>query len=81
MKGKNNRTLYQCVHARVRSGRIRCDKGHVLCKKSDDGGIDIRRLARGEPLAYRICQGCPDFDCLGTSLPPEERGWLKKEAK
>ena len=78
MKEKKERTLYQCSHARVKGDRIRCRKGHTLLKKSEDGGIDILRLARGEPLAFRICQGCPDFDFMGPPLPPEERGWLKK---
>lgn len=78
MKGKNDRTLYQCFHSRVKKDRIRCDKGHILLKKSEDGGIDIIRLARGEPLAFRRCQGCPDFDCMGPPLPPEARGWVKK---
>ena len=78
MKGKDARTLYECSHARVKGDRIRCRKGHPLLKKSEDGGIEITRLARGAPLAFRICQGCPDFDCMGPPLMPEERGWLKK---
>jgi len=78
MKRKNARTLYECSHTRVKGDRIRCFKGHTLLKKSEDGGIDIRRLARGAPLIFRICQLCPDFDCMGPPLPPEERGWLKK---
>ena len=78
MKGKNDRTLYQCFHARVKKDRIRCDRGHILLKKSEDGGIDIIRLARGEPLAFRICQGCLDFDCMGPLPAPEDRGWVKK---
>ena len=82
MKGKKERTLYQCSHARVKGDRIRCRKGHPLLKKSEDGGTDIEQLARGEPLAFRICQECPDFDRMGPPVPPEERGWLKKkEAK
>jgi len=53
-----------------------------LLVRTDDNGIDVRRLARGEPLAYNICQSCPDFDGMGPPVPSEERGWLKKkEAK
>ena len=76
------RTLYECSHARVNGDRIRCRKGHPLLVRTEDNGIDVRRLARGEPLAYNICQSCPDFDCMGPPVPSEERGWLKKkEAK
>ena len=78
MKGKKERTLYQCFHARVKGARIRCCKGHTLLKKSEDGGTDIERLASGAPLAFRICQGCPDFDCMGPPLLPEDWGWINK---
>jgi hypothetical protein len=77
MKGKNRRTLYECSHARVCGDRIRCRKGHPLLTRTEDGGTAVRRLARGEPLAYGACQGCPDFDCMGPPVPPEEKGWLK----
>ena len=73
------RTLYECSHARVYGDRIRCSKEHPLLTRSEDSGIAIRRLARGEPLAYSICQGCPDFDCMGPPVPPQEKGWLKKK--
>jgi len=73
------RTLYECSHARANGDRIRCRKGHPLLVRTDDNGIDVRRLARGEPLAYNICQSCPDFDCMGPPVPSEERGCLKKE--
>ena len=79
MKEKGKRTLYECSHARVYGERIRCRKGHPLLTRSEDGGIAIRRLARGEPLSYSICQGCPDFDCMGPPVPPQEKGWLKKK--
>ena len=81
MKEKVKRTLYECSHARVYGDRIRCGKGHPLLARTEDGGIAVRRLARGEPLAYSVCQGCPDFDCMGPPVPPEEKGWLKKGAK
>jgi len=76
MKETKKLTLYECFHARVKSDRIYCDAGFRLSPTSNDGGLDIRRLARGEPLAISICQGCHDFDCVGPPLPPEERGWL-----
>jgi hypothetical protein len=72
------RTLYDCYHARVNGGRIYCRKGYTLSAKSGNGHIDIRRLARGEPLALAVCQKCADFDSMGPPVPPEERGWLKK---
>jgi len=79
MKEKNKRTLYECSHAQVYGERIRCRKGHMLLTRTEDGGIATSRLARGEPLAYGICQDCPDFDCMGPPVPAEEKGWLKKK--
>jgi len=89
MKESKKRTLYECSHARVNGDRIRCRKGYSLLMRTDggskgysllmrtDGGsIDIRRLARGQRLAFSICQKCPDFDCIGPPVLPEERGWL-----
>jgi len=76
------RTLYECSHARVKGGYIRCRRGHWLVPKSEDGSIGIGRLVRGQPLAFLVCQNCPDFDEMGPPVPPEEKGWLKKkEAK
>ena len=72
------RTLYECCHARVKGVRIYCEKGYVFSSKSDNGGLDVKRLARGDPLMLAICQECSDFDCMGSPLSPEERGWLKK---
>ena len=76
---KKKRTLYECSHARVKGERILCRKGHPFSLKTDDGSIDIKRLARGEPLALNICQGCADFDSMGAPIPEEERGWLKQK--
>ena len=76
---KRKRTLYDCSNARVELERIRCRKGHPLSVKTEDGGADFGRLARGEPLTYEVCQKCPDFDGMGPPVPPEERGWLKKK--
>jgi len=69
------RTLYECSHAKVKGKRIYCDRGHLLSLKSDNGSLDIRRLARGEKLALGVCQECPDFDSIGPPVPEEERGW------
>jgi hypothetical protein len=69
-------TLYECFHARVRGDRIYCDAGLNLSPTSVDGTLDVRRLARGEPLAMSICQGCVYFERMGPPLSPDERGWL-----
>jgi hypothetical protein len=71
------RTLYQCSHARVRGERIYCEKGHLLSPKSENGTLNIRRLARGDLLALGVCQQCPDFDRMGPPLAAAERGWLR----
>lgn len=72
------RTLYDCFHAHVNGSRIYCKKGYTLLAKSSNGYLDIRRLARGDPLALAICQKCADFDSMGPPVPPKERGWLKR---
>ena len=72
------RALCECSHARVKGNRIYCEKGYVFSLKSDNGGFDVKRLARGDPLVLAVCQGCPDFDSMGPPVPPEERGWFKK---
>jgi hypothetical protein len=76
---KKKRTLYECSHARVKGERIRCRHGHPFSLKSEDRGIEVKRLVRGEPLALNICQTCSDFDRIGSPVPEEERGWLKNE--
>ena len=73
------RTLYECSHARVKGSRIYCDKGYVFSSKSNNGGLDVKRLARGDPLILAICQECSDFDCMGPPIPEEERGWVRKK--
>ena len=72
---KNKRTLYECSHARVTGERIRCRRGHPFSLKSEDGGIEVKRLARGEPLALDICQACGDFDGTWEPMPESDRGW------
>ena len=77
---KKKRPLYECSHARAKGERIRCHCGHPLSLKSEDGGIELKRLANGEPLALNICQVCGDFDRMGPPVPEEARGWTKKES-
>jgi len=82
MKETKKRTLYECSHARVKGDCIYCFKGYLLYLRSGNGHLDISRLARGQRLAFKVCQSCPDFESMGLPIPPEERGWLKKkEAK
>jgi len=82
MKETKKRTLYECSYARVKGESIYCSKGYSLYLQPGNGHLDISRLARGQRLAFKACQNCPDFDCIGPPVPPEERGWLKKkEAK
>ncbi len=77
---KKKRTLYECSHARVKGERIKCHCGHPFSVKSEDGGIEVKRLANGEPLALNICQVCGDFERMGPPIPEEARGWSKKVA-
>ncbi len=75
---KKKRAVYDCAHARVKGERILCRKDHPFSLKTDDGSIDVKRLARGEPLQLDICQGCADFDSMGPPIPEEDRGWVKQ---
>ena len=79
MKETEKRTLYECSYARVRGDRICCSRGNHLLPKSADGCIGIGRLARGNQLAFQVCQNCPDFDSMGAPVPKEERGWLDEK--
>ena len=79
MKETKKRTLYECSHARVKGDWIYCQKGHPTSSKPGNGRLNISRLARGQRLAFGVCQGCLDFDCMGLPVPPEERGWLKRK--
>ncbi len=81
MKESKKRTLYECAHARVKGESICCGKGHPLHVRPGNGHLDISRLAKGKRLAFSFCQKCLDFDCMGPPVPPEERGWEKKESK
>ena len=75
---KKKRTLYECSRARVKGERITCCQGHPFSLKSEDGGIEVKRLAKGEPLALNICQVCGDFERIGPFISEDARGWLKK---
>ncbi len=79
MKETKKRTLYECAHARVNGEGVYCRKGYQLSLRPGNGHLDINRLARGQRLAFKACQDCLDFDCMGPPVPPEERGWLKKK--
>ena len=81
MKESKRRTLYECAHARVNGESISCRKGHQLNVRPGNGHVDLSRLAEGKRLAFMVCQSCPDFDCMGPSVPPEERGWLEEVEK
>lgn len=74
------RSLYECVHARVKGSGIYCGRGRRLEVKSADGGVSLRRLAGGEPLTFAACQECPDFEYMGPPLAREDRGWLKRRS-
>jgi hypothetical protein len=81
MKEAKKRTLYECGNARVKGNEIYCRKGYRLHPHPFAERLELSRLARGDRLAFKPCQDCPDFDCIGAPVPPEERGWLKtKEA-
>jgi len=76
MPERPSRTLYECLHARVLDSRIYCSKGYRLSKVSEDGSIGIDRLAEGMNLANPACRCCPDFECMGSPLRADEKGWL-----
>ena len=69
----SNRQLYQCLQAKCLGSHIYCKRGHKL---GEFGHIQLRRLARGDPLEFGICQHCTDFDYMGEPLDESERGWL-----
>lgn len=77
MSKKKKRTLYECAHARVGTGRIYCNEKYPISQASLDGSLEIRQLAEGKALAPKICQQCINFDRIGPPVPEEERGWLK----
>ena len=72
------RQLDMCSHAKVYK-KIYCEKGHRLNSMAKGGMIDIKRLARGDPLALSVCKTCWDFAFMGLALSKKERGWIKKK--
>ncbi len=66
------RSLYQCFHARVKGGVIRCAKGALL---SSIGIINISELKAGKPLVMKVCQACPQYEEMGTPEGKLDRGW------
>ena len=70
------RSLYQCFHAKVKGGRIYCEKGHRFESRwKGKRTLSIDGLATGEPLVFSMCEGCIDYEPMGDPIPPEERGW------
>ncbi len=70
------RSLYQCFNAKVKGPEIRCIKGHALSGTSNSGKVNIGQLVKGKPLEMQVCQGCLDYDEMGSPLPQNERGWV-----
>lgn len=70
------RSLYQCLHAKVKGSRIYCEKGRRFeSRRRGKRTLSIDGLARGEPLVFSMCEGCIDYEPMGDPIPPEERGW------
>ena len=67
------KSLYQCFNARVNYETIYCFEGHDLRE------INTRQLMRGDPLELKVCQDCPDYDCMGPPVAKGERGWNNLE--
>ena len=69
-------SLWQCGNARVNS-EIYCAAGHHLrTYKGECARVPALKAKRGDPLIFKVCQGCPDLDYLGEHLKKSERGWL-----
>ena len=70
------RSLYDCAHAKVSGGRIRCEKGCRFHPTSQDRGLPLVHLKAGRPLVLVVCQSCPDFEQMdGGPVLPADRGW------
>jgi len=75
------RSLYQCFHAKVKGGRIYCEKGHRFeSRRRGKRTLSIDGLARGVSLVFSMCEGCIDYEPMGDPIPPEERGWIRYES-
>ena len=64
----SERSLYQCLNAKIHNKKIYCLKGHPM-------NTNIERAIRGEPLIMAFCQTCSDYDEMGSNLSYDERGW------
>ena len=69
------RTLYECLHAKVKIDRIYCAKMYPLSSVNIDRTLIITKLIRGEPLSLTICQECKDFSSMGDPVLKEDKGW------
>ena len=76
MEGELNRmrSLYQCMNTRCDEEWIYCTKRHSLVKNKEQ--IGIHNLERGDPLIFRVCQDCLDYDEMGGQMKRKDRGWL-----
>ncbi len=63
------RSLYDCIHAKVRNKVIFCHYGFL---------DEIDNAAIGKPLINPRCKQCRDFEPFEEPLPKSERGWIKK---
>lgn len=75
MSNKTKRTLYECSNARAKGDRIYCSKSHLL-GTNRLGTLEVKRLARGEPLKMTVCQTCEDFSSMGDKVAENEKGWI-----
>ena len=75
-KPSKNRSLYQCLNAKVRGEKIVCSAGHEL-SYGRGSAPSLLTLARGAPLELSCCQNCEDYDEMGPPVPAGERGWAK----
>ncbi len=60
MKMKQKRDLYSCMNARFPMNgnkRIYCRKNHILPVSAT-----VLAFEREEPLIYKVCANCPDFE-------------------
>ena len=75
------RSLYQCLHAKVKGDCIYCAKGHPFVSRwKERERLNIDQLVRGAPLVFSVCQGCIDYEPMGDPIPAEERGWIRHES-
>ena len=66
------RSLYQCSNAKAGLVWLYCRMGHRFKGLTFISNV---RLEEGDPLEYKVCQKCEDFDYMGEPIPKSERGW------